>query len=105
MEGVLDVPTEVCIQEAIVLFEQPELVEVIRNADRTDRVPNADAFDRRILLPRVELRERVGVLLLVRLPHRVEVIQITLADQAGKSDEAADTARRIGTARKSEEED
>src|SRR3954453_13631769 len=78
MKGVLDVLAKAGIQETIILLEQAEPVEVFRNAQRADSVPNADAFDRCILLARLEARKRLGVLFLVRFPQRPELIEVTL---------------------------
>src|SRR4051812_43987686 len=105
MKCVLDVLAKTRIQETIVLLEQAEPIQVFWNAQRADRVPNADAFDRCILLAHVEAGERRGVLFLVRFPQCLELIEVSLADQTSKSDEATDATRRIGAARKSEEKD
>ena len=108
MEGVLDMRAEVGVEKSIVaLEEEVELGELRRDADRADRVPHAEAFDRDALVAPVEALQYVGILVpfLVALPQFQEAVEILLAEQPRIADQPADAACRVGAARKAEQED
>src|ERR1043165_1849130 len=108
MERVFDMRAEVGVEESIIAPEEKiELGKLRRDADRSDRVPHADAFDRDVLVAPVETLEHVGILVLflVAFPQLQKAVEILLAEQSRIADQAPDAARRVGAARKAEQED